>query len=114
MDRCRPRGLGGYLRNDEDEIARDLEKVYQLFPILEERSRQQANTLSGGQQQMLAIGRALMGRPALLLPDEPSVGIAQRLKVEILRSIQGIQQAGTAVLQVEQDARTALAIAERI
>lgn len=106
--------LGAYLRNDKDEIARDLDKVCELFPILRERSRQQANTLSGGQQQMLAIGRALMGRPALLLLDEPSVGIAQRLKVEIFRAIQAIQRAGTAVLLVEQDARTALAIAERI
>jgi branched-chain amino acid transport system ATP-binding protein len=106
--------LGAYLRNDRQEIEQDLEKVYRLFPILQERSRQQASTLSGGQQQMLAIGRALMGRPALLLLDEPSVGIAHRLKVEIFRSIQAIQKAGTAVLLVEQDARTALAIAERV
>ena len=106
--------LGAYLRNDRQEIEQDLAKVYKLFPILEERSRQQASTLSGGQQQMLAIGRALMGRPALLLLDEPSVGIAHRLKVEIFRSIQAIQKAGTAVLLVEQDARTALAIAERV
>jgi branched-chain amino acid transport system ATP-binding protein len=106
--------LGAYLRGDKAEIDRDLERVYALFPILRERSRQQANTMSGGQQQMLAIGRALMGRPALLLLDEPSVGIAHRLKVEIFRSIQAIQKAGTAVLLVEQDARTALAMAERV
>jgi branched-chain amino acid transport system ATP-binding protein len=106
--------LGAYLRRDKDEIAHDLDKVYALFPILKERSRQQASTLSGGQQQMLAIGRALMGRPSLLLLDEPSVGIAQRLKIEIFQAIRMIKEAGTAVLLVEQDARTTLAVAERI
>jgi branched-chain amino acid transport system ATP-binding protein len=106
--------LGAYLRNDRDAIARDLEKVHSLFPVLKARARQQANTLSGGEQQMLAIGRALMGAPTLLLLDEPSVGIAQRLKTEIFRSIRAIQQAGTAVLLVEQDARSTLAIAEQI
>ena len=106
--------LGAYLRNDRDAIARDLEKVHSLFPVLKARARQQANTLSGGEQQMLAIGRALMGAPTLLLLDEPSVGIAQRLKTEIFHSIRAIQQAGTAVLLVEQDARSTLAIAEQI
>jgi len=106
--------LGAYLRNDKNGIARDLERVYALFPILEERSRQQAGTLSGGQQQMLAVGRALMGNPRLLLLDEPSVGIAHRLKVEIFQAIRAIQQAGVAVLLVEQDARSALAIVERV
>jgi branched-chain amino acid transport system ATP-binding protein len=105
--------LGAYLRSDSDGIARDLERVYALFPILEDRSGQQASTLSGGEQQMLAVGRALMGDPMLLLLDEPSVGIAHRLKIEIFQSIQAIQQGGTAVLLVEQDARSALSIAER-
>ncbi|MGP0088420.1 MAG: ABC transporter ATP-binding protein [Xanthobacteraceae bacterium] len=106
--------LGAYLRNDRQGIARDIDKVHSLFPVLKERAGQQANTLSGGEQQMLAIGRALMGAPTLLLLDEPSVGIAQRLKVEIFQSIRAIQQAGTAVLLVEQDARSTLAIAEQI
>ena len=106
-------GLGAYLRNDKDGIARDFEKVYALFPILKERGRQLAGTLSGGQQQMLAVGRALMGNPTLLLLDEPSVGIAHRLKVEIFQAIRAVQQAGVAVLLVEQDARAALAVAER-
>ena len=105
--------LGAYLRSNKDDIARDLDRVYGLFPILKARSRQQASTLSGGEQQMLAIGRALMGNPMLLLLDEPSVGIAHRLKIDIFRAIRAIQEAGTAVLLVEQDARSALSIAER-
>ncbi len=106
--------LGAYLRRDQHGIVQDLDKVHSLFPVLRTRAGQQANTLSGGEQQMLAIGRALMGAPKLLLLDEPSVGIAQRLKVQIFQSIRAIQQAGTAVLLVEQDARSTLAIAERV
>ncbi len=106
--------LGAYLRNDRDGIAEDLERVYALFPRLAERGRQQASTLSGGEQQMLAIGRALMGRPKLLLLDEPSVGIAHRLKMQIFEAIRTIQQGGTAVLLVEQDALSTLAIAGRV
>jgi branched-chain amino acid transport system ATP-binding protein len=106
--------LGAYLRSDRDGIAEDLERVFALFPVLRERQRQQASTLSGGEQQMVAIARALMGRPALLLLDEPSVGIAHRLKNEIFRAIKVIQAGGTAVLLVEQDARSTLAVADRI
>jgi len=105
--------LGAYLRSNKDDIARDLDRVYGLFPVLKARSRQQASTLSGGEQQMLAVGRALMGNPMLLLLDEPSVGIAHRLKIDIFRAIRAIQEAGTAVLLVEQDARSALSIAAR-
>ena len=106
--------LGAYLRNDRHSIARDLDKVHSLFPVLEARANQQANTLSGGEQQMLAIGRALMGAPTLLLLDEPSVGIAHRLKVQIFQSIREIQRSGTAILLVEQDALSALGIATRV
>jgi branched-chain amino acid transport system ATP-binding protein len=106
--------LGAYLRNDRDGIREDFEKVGALFPVLRERRKQQASTLSGGEQQMLAIGRALMGRPQLLLLDEPSVGIAHRLKLEIFRSIREIQKSDTAVLLVEQDARSTVSVAQRV
>ena len=106
--------LGAYLRRDKPAIDADLAQVYQLFPILREREAQVASTLSGGQQQMVAIGRALMGRPALLLLDEPSVGIAHRLKMEIFGAIKRIQRNGTAVLMAEQDAQSALRIADRV
>jgi branched-chain amino acid transport system ATP-binding protein len=106
--------LGAYLRRDKDAIAADLERVYTLFPVLRQRRGQQANTLSGGEQQMVAIGRALMGRPSLLLLDEPSVGIAHRLKLLIFEAIREIRRTGTAILLVEQDAFSTLAIADRI
>ena len=106
--------LGAYLRNDKEGIAADLERVYALFPVLRQRSKQQASTLSGGEQQMVAIGRALMGRPTLLLLDEPSVGIAHRLKLQIFDAIRQIQQSGTAILLVEQDALSALSVATRV
>ena len=105
--------LGAYLRNDRAKIAADLQEVYRLFPILKDRSKQQANTLSGGEQQMVAIGRALMGAPKLLLLDEPSVGIAHRLKLMIFDAIRQIREKGTAILLVEQDATAALAVADR-
>ena len=106
--------LGAFLRRDAAAVASDLEAVYGLFPILRERAPQIVGTLSGGQQQMVAIGRALMGKPALLLLDEPSVGIAHRLKIEIFDTIKRIQQRGTAVLMAEQDAQSALRIADRV
>jgi len=106
--------LGAYLRNDKAAVAADLDKVYGLFPILQERAPQIVSTLSGGQQQMVAIGRALMGKPSLLLLDEPSVGIAHRLKIEIFDAIKRIQQGGTAILMAEQDAQSALRIADRV
>lgn len=106
--------LGAYLRQDAAEVAADLETVYGLFPILKERGPQIVSTLSGGQQQMVAIGRALMGKPSLLLLDEPSVGIAHRLKIEIFDAIKRIQQSGTAILMAEQDAQSALRIADRV
>ncbi len=106
--------LGAYLRRDKEGIAADLERVYALFPVLRQRSKQQASTLSGGEQQMVAIGRALMGRPTLLLLDEPSVGIAHRLKLQIFDAIRQIQQSGTAILLVEQDALSALSVATRV
>ena len=106
--------LGAYLRRDVAAVAADLRKVYSLFPILQERGPQIVSTLSGGQQQMVAIGRALMGKPALLLLDEPSVGIAHRLKIEIFDAIKLIQQSGTAILMAEQDAQSALRIADRV
>ncbi len=106
--------LGAYLRRNPVEVQADLKRVYELFPILEERAPQIVSTLSGGQQQMVAIGRALMGKPALLLLDEPSVGIAHRLKMEIFGAIKRIQQAGTAILMAEQDAQSALRIADRV
>ena len=106
--------LGAYLRRDTIAVAADLAAVYRLFPILQERAPQIVNTLSGGQQQMVAIARALMGKPSLLLLDEPSVGIAHRLKIEIFDAIKKIQQGGTAILMAEQDAQSALRIADRV
>jgi branched-chain amino acid transport system ATP-binding protein len=106
--------LGAYLRSDKAEIDADLERVFALFPVLRERKWQQSSTLSGGEQQMVAIGRAMMGRPELLLLDEPSVGIAPRLKRMIFDAVEHIRKDGTAILIVEQDAASTLRIADRV
>lgn len=105
--------LGAYLRNDKDGIARDLEDVFKKFPRLLERKDQISGTLSGGEQQMLAMGRALMSRPRLLLLDEPSMGLAPLLVKEIFNIIKEINESGTTVLLVEQNANMALSIADK-
>ncbi|GAB4264172.1 MAG: ABC transporter ATP-binding protein [Deferrisomatales bacterium] len=104
--------MGAYSRSDGDGVQRDLETVFELFPILRERGRQKAGTLSGGEQQMLAIGRALMARPRVLLLDEPSLGLAPLLVREIFRVLQDIHARGTTVLLVEQNAHMALKVAD--
>ena len=105
--------MGAFLRKDNDGIKRDYEKVCEQFPILKERMNQDASTLSGGEQQMLAMGRALMAKPKLLLLDEPSMGLAPILVKEIFNIIEEINKAGTTVLLVEQNAKMALSIAHR-
>ena len=106
--------LGAYhyfKRSNRPEIKERMERVYEMFPILEKRSKQIAGTLSGGEQQMLAIGRALMGRPELLLLDEPSMGIAPLIVREIFNVVKQLNQSGTTILLVEQNARAALKVA---
>ena len=103
--------MGAYQRHD-DEIDQDIQKVFSRFPILEERKAQLGGTLSGGQQQMLAIGRALMARPKLLLLDEPSMGLAPLVVADIFRVIREISRTGTTILLVEQNVRQALKIAD--
>ena len=107
--------LGAYLRREKNGVAQDLDKVHSLFPVLKARAGQQANTLSGGEQQMLAIGRALMARPRLLLLDEPSLGLAPLIVKQIFGVIREInERQNMTVLLVEQDAHTTMAVAERI
>lgn len=105
--------LGAFLRKDKNGIKQDFEKVYELFPRLMERKKQLSGTLSGGEQQMLAMGRALMARPRLLLMDEPSMGLAPILVKQIFSIIEEINQTGTTILLVEQNANLALSIANR-
>jgi branched-chain amino acid transport system ATP-binding protein len=104
--------MGAYLRRDKD-VGQDLERVFELFPRLQERERQKAGTMSGGEQQMLAIGRALMARPRLLLLDEPSMGISPILTERIYDTIAEINRQGTTILLVEQNANFALGVSQR-
>jgi branched-chain amino acid transport system ATP-binding protein len=108
--------LGAYLRSskgDKKEIKKDLDSVMELFPILKERRNQKAGTLSGGEQQMLSIGRAIMDRPKMMLLDEPSLGLAPLIVVEIFDVIRRLQKEGTTILLVEQNAKAALKVATR-
>ena len=105
--------LGAYLRDDSEGIDEDLENIYELFPRVKERLSQKAGTLSGGEQQMVAIGRALMSRPRVLLMDEPSMGLAPALVQQNFELIQQIHEEGMAIFMVEQNANMALSIADR-
>ncbi len=105
--------MGAYLRDDKDSVATDLERVYAMFPILADRRRQDAGTLSGGEQQMCAIGRGLMAAPSLLMIDELSLGLAPRAVELLIERLREINRSGVAILLVEQDVMNALELAER-
>lgn len=105
--------LGAYTRKDKENLNKDLESIYERFPRLAERKNQSAGTLSGGEQQMLAMGRALMSKPSIILMDEPSMGLSPILVNEIFDIIESISKSGTTVLLVEQNAKKALSIADR-
>jgi branched-chain amino acid transport system ATP-binding protein len=105
--------MGAYLRDDTAEIKRDLERVYEIFPILAERRDQYGGTLSGGEQQMCAIGRGIMSRPELLMIDELSLGLAPRAVELLIVALETIRRSGTAILLIEQDVMTALELTER-
>ncbi|MFF3497503.1 ABC transporter ATP-binding protein [Streptomyces sp. NPDC003247] len=104
--------LGAYLRTDKEGIEKDIQRAYDLFPILGERHRQAAGTLSGGEQQMLAMGRALMSRPKLLMLDEPSMGLSPIMMQKIMATIQELKSQGTTILLIEQNAQAALSLAD--
>ncbi len=106
--------LGAYIRNDRKQIQQDIGEVYKLFPRLEERKNQPAGTLSGGEQQMLALGRALMSRPQVLMIDEPSLGLAPVLAEGVIKKLKELNQAGQTILLIEQNARAALSIADYV
>ena len=110
MDNLR---AGAYLCRDKEEIRKNLERVYQLFPVLKERAKQTSGTLSGGERQMLAIGRALMMKPKLLCIDEPSTGLSSKLKAELFQRIKEIRDTGISLLLVEQDVGSAFKLATR-
>ncbi|MGD8562042.1 MAG: ABC transporter ATP-binding protein [Desulfarculaceae bacterium] len=105
--------LGAYLRKDREGVAEDMEQMFELFPVLKERRKQQGGTLSGGEQQMLAIARAMMGKPRLLLLDEPSLGLAPIVVDSIFETIKELNKAGTTILLVEQNAQMALQYSNR-
>jgi branched-chain amino acid transport system ATP-binding protein len=105
--------MGSYLRKDKENIKKDLERVYELFPILKERKKQMAKTLSGGEGQMLAIARSLMSKPKLLMIDEPSLGLAPLVKQKVFDSIKEIWDSGVTILLVEQDVSVSLSLANR-
>src|SRR5450432_2361136 len=100
--------MGAYIRSDREGIKSDIERVYSLFPRLKERSRQTAGTMSGGEQQMLAMGRAMMSRPRLLLLDEPSMGLAPLMVQKVFETIVTISSEGVTILLIEQNAKLAL------
>lgn len=104
--------MGAFARNDREEIRRGLERIFELFPRLKERSKQKGGTLSGGEQQMLALGRGLMSRPDLLMLDEPSLGLAPKLVKEVFAIVRNIHGEGVTVLLIEQNAKAALAVAD--
>ena len=104
--------LGAYLRKDSEGINRDIQRAYEMFPILGERRRQAAGTLSGGEQQMLAMGRALMSQPKLLMLDEPSMGLSPIMMQKIMTTIKELKERGTTILLVEQNAQAALSLAD--
>jgi branched-chain amino acid transport system ATP-binding protein len=106
--------MGAFRRKDKEKIREDLRSVYRLFPVLEERKKQLSATLSGGEQQMLAIGRSMMSSPKLLMLDEPSIGLSPLIKKSLIEGIRSIWKSGIAVLIVEQDASLALDLAERV